>query len=228
MWTRHSALGIILFFPPYPFTLHTPASGQVLFEQPILLTHAGLAITGPMSRQDRPLSLTEEQSCKCPWRAACLATWVTFQRNEQSTVWDPFELGKVPLKKSDTLNTGKTSCYLIWIQFSSVQSLSRVQLFATPWIAARQASLSITKPRNSFKLMFFESVMPSSHLILCHPLLLLPPIPPSIRVFFNESTHPLRCPKYWSFNSSYTTFIKSSEIESHRQIPWCMWLPFSY
>ena len=69
----------------------------------------------------------------------------------------------------------------------SVQSLSRVRLFATPWITARQASLSITNSRSSLKLMSIESVMPSSHLILCRPLLLLPPIPPSIRVFSNES-----------------------------------------
>ena len=72
-------------------------------------------------------------------------------------------------------------------QFSSVQSLSHVRLFATPWIAAHQASLSITNSRSSLKLMSIQSVMPSSHLILCHPLLLLPPIPPSIRVFSNES-----------------------------------------
>ena len=70
----------------------------------------------------------------------------------------------------------------------SVQSLSRVRLFTTPWIAARQASLSITNSRSSPKLLSIESVMPSSHLILCHPFLLLPPIPPSIRVFSNEST----------------------------------------
>ena len=73
------------------------------------------------------------------------------------------------------------------IQFSSVQSLSHVRLFATPWIAARQASLSITNSRSSLRLMSIKSVMPSSHLILCRPLLLLPPIPPSIRVFSNES-----------------------------------------
>ena len=73
------------------------------------------------------------------------------------------------------------------VQFSLVQSLSRVQLFATPWIAARQASLSITNSRSLPKLMSIESVMPSNHLILCHPLLLLPPIPPSIRVFSNQS-----------------------------------------
>ena len=89
---------------------------------------------------------------------------------------------------------------LKYLQFSSVQSLSCVRLFATPWIAARQASLSITNSRSSLKLMCIESVMPSSHLILCRPLLLLPPIPPSIRVFSNESTLRMRWPKYWSFS----------------------------
>ena len=85
---------------------------------------------------------------------------------------------------------------------SSVQSLSRIRLFATPWIAARQASLSITNSLSSPKLMCIESVMPSSHLILCRPLLLLPPIPPSSRVFSNESTLRTRWPKYWSFSLS--------------------------
>ena len=75
-------------------------------------------------------------------------------------------------------------------QFSSVQSPSRVRLLATPWTAARQASLSITNSQSSLKLTSIKSVMPSSHLILCYPLLLLPPIPPSIRVFSNESTSP--------------------------------------
>ena len=88
------------------------------------------------------------------------------------------------------------------LQFSSVQLLSHVQLFATPWIAARQASLSITNSRSPPKLMSIESVMPSSHLILYHPFLLLPPIPPSIRVFFKESTLHKRWPKYWSFSFS--------------------------
>ena len=86
--------------------------------------------------------------------------------------------------------------------FSSVQLLSRVRLFAIPWTEARQASLSITNSRSSLKLMSIESVMPSSHLILCHPLLLLPSIPPSIRVFSNESTLRMRWPKYWSFSFS--------------------------
>ena len=87
-------------------------------------------------------------------------------------------------------------------QFSSVQSLSRVQLLATPWIAARQASLSIINSQSLLKLMSIESVMPSSHLIFCCPLLLLPPIPPSIRVFSSESTLHMRWPKYWGFSFS--------------------------
>ena len=99
---------------------------------------------------------------------------------------------------------------IIWIcsyhQFSSVQLLSRVWLFVSPWIAARQASLSITISQSSLKLTSIESVMPSSHLILCRPLLLLPPIPPSIRVFFKESTLHKRWPKYWSFSFSISPF----------------------
>ena len=82
----------------------------------------------------------------------------------------------------------------------SVQSLSHVRLFATPWTAACQASLSITNSWSLLKVMSIESVMPSSHLILCLPLLLLPPIPPSIRVFSNDSTLHMRWPKYWSFS----------------------------
>ena len=89
-----------------------------------------------------------------------------------------------------------------WYQFSSVQSLSHVQLFATPWIVAHQASLSITNSQSSLRLTSIKSVMPSSHFILCCPLLLLPPIPPSIRVFSNESTLHMRWPKYLSFSFS--------------------------
>ena len=93
--------------------------------------------------------------------------------------------------------------------YISDQSLSRVRLFATPWIAACQASLSITNSQSSLRLMSIESVMPSSYLILCHPLLLLPPITPSISVFSNESTFHMRWPKYWSFSFS---IIPSKEI----------------
>ena len=91
------------------------------------------------------------------------------------------------------------------ITFSSVQSLSCVQLFGTPWIAAHQASLSITNSWSSPRLAFIESVMPSSHLILCRRLLLLPPIPPSISVFSHESTLLMRWPKYWSFSFSISS-----------------------
>ena len=91
---------------------------------------------------------------------------------------------------------------MVSAQFSSVQSLSCVWLFVTPWIAACQASLSITNSQSLLKPMSIESVTPSSQLILCHPLLLLPPTPPSIRVFSNESTLCMRWPKYWSFSFS--------------------------
>ena len=87
-------------------------------------------------------------------------------------------------------------------QFTSVQSLSRVQLFATPWTAAHQACLSITDSRSLLKLMSIELVMPSNHLILCYPLLLPPSIFPNIRVFSNESVLRIRRPKYWSFSFS--------------------------
>ena len=123
----------------------------------------------------------------------------------------------LPFKWLDTSHvtwkkTGKKSVMVIChtlilfiIQFSSVQSLSRVRFFATPWIAARQASLSITNSRSLLRLTSIKSVMPSSHLILGHPLLLLPLIPPSIRVFSNESTLCMRWPKYWSFSFSIST-----------------------
>ena len=99
-----------------------------------------------------------------------------------------------------TLATQWTVVHQASLSLSSVQSLSRVWLFATPWIAACQASLSITNSRSSLKLMSIKLVMPSSHLILCHRLLLLPPIIPSIRVFSSELTLHMRWPKYWSFS----------------------------
>ena len=105
------------------------------------------------------------------------------------------------------------------LHFSSVQSLSRVQLFATPWIAAHQASLSITNSWSSPRLMSIESVMPSNHLILCHPLLLLPPIPASIRVFSSESTLRMRWPKYWSFSFS---------ISPSNKHPGLIWSPLGW
>ena len=100
--------------------------------------------------------------------------------------------------------------------FSSIQSLSHVWLFVIPWIAVRQASLSITNSRSSLRLTSRESVMPSSHFILCCPLLLLPPIPSSIRVFSNESTLPMRWPKYWRFSFSIIPSKKIPGLISFR------------
>ena len=102
----------------------------------------------------------------------------------------------------------------------SVQSLSRVRLFATPWIEAGQASLSITNSRSWLKPMSIKSVMPSNHLILCRPLRLLPLIPPSIRVFSNESTLHMRWPKYWSFSFSIST---SNEHQDWSPLGWTGW-----
>ena len=103
-------------------------------------------------------------------------------------------------------------CYL----FSSVQSLSRVRLFATLWTVARQASLSITNSWSLLKLMSIKSVMPSNHFILCHPLLLLPSIFPSIRVFSNESVLCIRWPEYWSFSFSISPSNEYSGLISFR------------
>ena len=107
--------------------------------------------------------------------------------------------------------------------FSSVQSLSRVRLFVTPWITAHQASLSITNSRSSLKRMSIESVMPSSHLIHCHPLLLLPSIPPSIRVFSSESTLHMRWLKYWSFSFSISSSNEQS-FQDWSPLGWTSWI----
>ena len=112
---------------------------------------------------------------------------------DRSKVWCCKEQYCIRTWNVSSMNQGK---------FSSVQPLSRVRLFVTPWIAARQASLSITNSRSLLRLLPIGLVMSSSHLILCCLLLLLPPIPPSIRVFSNESTLLLRWPKYWSFSFS--------------------------
>ena len=108
---------------------------------------------------------------------------------------------------------------------SSVQSLSPVWLFATPCTAARQASLSITNSRSLLKLTLIESVMPSSHLILCRPLLLLPPVPPSIRVFSNESTLRMRWPKYWSFSFSISPSNEHTRLGAAKLSPATLYVP---
>jgi len=142
------------------------------------------------------LSSLNKQCVACPSRlpnqpfppSFPSATICSFPKSDW---WSYFKTTK---KKKTNKQTKKTT--------SSVQLLSHVRLFATPWIAACQGSLSITNSRSSLKLMSIESVMPSSHLILCCSPFLLPPIPPSIRVFSNESTLLMRWPKYWSSASA--------------------------
>ena len=126
-----------------------------------------------------------------------LSQWV----DSSPQVAKVLEFSISPANEYSELISFKTDSF-DFLQFSSFQSLSHVWPFVTPWIAARQASLSITNSWSLLKVMSIESVMPSSHLILCHPLLLLPPIPPSIRVFSNESALRIRRPKYWSFSFS--------------------------
>ena len=113
----------------------------------------------------------------------------------------------------------KNTSHIKDYQFSSVQSLKRVQLFATPWAEECQVSLSITNSRNLLKFMSIESVMPSTHLILCCPLLLLPSIFPSIRVFSNESALQITWPKYWNFSFSISPSNEYSGLISFR-IDW--------
>ena len=117
--------------------------------------------------------------------------WRQSKNNTQLWMWLVIKAGSNAVKSN-----------IASVQFSSIQSLSHIRLFATTWIVAHQASLSITNSRNSLRLTPIESVIPSSHLILCRPLLLLPPVPPNIRVFSNESTLHMRWPKYWSFSFS--------------------------
>ena len=136
--------------------------------------------------------------CDCGFHSVC-PLMVEDKRLVEASWWEWLAVGE-----SGSCSGGQSHA-----QFSSIQSLSRVQLFSTPWIAARQPSLSITNSQSSLRLKSIESVMPSSHLILWPPLLLLPPIPPSIRVFSNESALRIRWPKYWSFSFS---IIPSKEI----------------
>ena len=129
---------------------------------------------------------------------------------------------RVPFGVLTDLDTIQESCsqpqFPPSVQFSSVQSLSRVRLFATPWIAARKASLSITNSQSLLKLMSIKLVMPSSHFTLCRPLLLLPQIPPSIRVFSNEAVLYIKWPKYWSFSFSISPSTEHPGLISFRMV----------
>ena len=170
----------------------------------------GFSLIAQLVKNPPAMQETPVWSCvrKIPWRWDRLPTPVFFG----------FPCGSAG--KESACNVGD----LGWIPglgrslilFSSVQSLSRVRLFATPWIAARQASLSITNSQSLLRLMSIELVMLSSHLILCRPLLLLPLIPPSIRVFSSESVLHIRWPKYWSFSFNIRPSNEYSGLISFR------------
>ena len=156
------------------------------------------------------------------WRG--LSQWDQYKRQEEMRVGDLEKAVSVFANvELEQLIFPPLMAYDSWKyihkQFSSVQSLSHVQLFATPWTAACQASLSITNSQSLLKLMSIESVIPSNHLILCHPLLLPPSVFPNIRVFSNESVFHIRWPKYWSFNFSTSSSSVYSELISFR-IDW--------
>ena len=154
-----------------------------------------------------------------------LHDWIVFFPNRKySEIFQDSEKGKWSWKSQATWLQAVLQAIVIKTvsdQIRSDQLLSRVRLFVTPWIPARQASLSITNSRRSLRLTSIESVMPSSHLILCRPLLLLPPVPPSIRVFSNESTLRMRWPKYWSMllaknrNTDQWNRIECPKINPH-------------
>ena len=131
----------------------------------------------------------------------------------------------LPPQQTEGFSVLFSSFYSFSPQFSSVQSLSRVWLFATPLTAARQASLSITNSQSPPKPMSIESVMPSNHLILCHPLLLLPSIFLSIRVFSNESALCIRWPKYWSFSFNISP---SMNTQDWSPLGWTGWISLQF
>ena len=153
-----------------------------------------------------------------PWSHTCTACLITNIPHLRSCIFviiHEYTLTYYSQPKS-TVYIRVQSWACIFRQFSSVQSLSRLRLFATPWTAAHQASLSFTNSRSLLKLKSIKSVMPSNHLILCRPLLLLPSIFPSIRVFSNESFLHIRWPKYWSFSFSISLSNEYSGLISLR------------
>ena len=191
---------VITFFSPYLTWTHIGSA---------LLWLHGFPLTFPSAPLPLSLAITSSFSILCP----------ALSGRHRRLLW--FSLAHMPIipkassltRLSSELRMHISSCV---IRFSSVQSLSRVQLFVILWVTARQASLSFTNSRSLPKLMSVELVMPSSHLILCRPLSLLPLIPPSIRVFSNESTLRMRWPKYWSFSFSNSPSNEYSGLISFR------------
>ena len=143
---------------------------------------------------------------------------LTNEENRTSHIhfWLSSNCGRYPILQCVKISQGRNL-----LQLSSVQLLSRVRFFATLWTAACQASLSITKSRTLLKLMSMDSVMPSNHLILCHPLLLPPSIFPSIRVFSSESIILIRWPKFWSFSFNISP---SNEYSNWFSLGWTGWI----
>ena len=190
---------VITFFSPYLTWTHIGSA---------LLWLHGFPLTFPSAPLPLSLAITSSFSILCP----------ALSGRHRRLLW--FSLAHMPIipkassltRLSSELRMHISSCV---IRFSSVQSLSRVQLFVILWVTARQASLSFTNSRSLPKLMSVELVMPSSHLILCRPLLLLPPIPPS-RVFSNESALHMRWPKYWSFSFSISPSSEHMGLISFR------------
>ena len=178
LWTSSHHIAVVLMVSPMATQDRNKWSAQLPNTQP-LQTHSTVHPEGieDVEKQDSGPD-----------------SWGAYERNDSS---EPRLLNLSIHRK-----VLKYLIWDIWFPFSSVQWLNCVQFFAIPWITARQASLSITNPRNSLRHMSIKSVMPSSHLILCCPLLLLPPIPSSVKDFSNESTLHMRWPKYWSISFS--------------------------
>ena len=157
----------------------------------------------------------------CPWGLSRQEYWSALPCPPPGDLPNPGMEPRFPTLRADSLPSEPPGEPKLMYRFSSVQSLSRVQLFVTPWTAARQASLSITNSQSSPKPMSIESVMPSNHLILCCPLLLLPSIYPSIRVFSNESVLCIRWPKYWSFSFNISPSNEHSGLISFNGLVGC-------
>ena len=177
-------------------------------------------------------AISQENACVCPRAQLCLTLCdpldysspdSSVEQISQAKIlgWVAISFSRESFHTRDWTHISYVGRWILyywvtWEAFSSVQLLSCVWLFLTPWAAARQASLSVTNSRRLLKLMSIESVMPSNHLVLCHPLLLLPSILPNIRVFSNESALCIRWPKYWGFSFSISPSNQYSGLISCR------------
>ena len=228
-------LTILSFATLFSFCLQSfPASGS--FPMSRLFASGDQSTGASASASVLPMNIQD-------WFPLGWAGFISLQSKGLSRGFSSTTIQKHQFFSTQTSLYSLTSVHDYWknhsVQFSSVQLLSRVRLFATPWITAGQASLSITNSWSSLKLMSIEWVMSSSRLILCRPLLLLPPIPPSIGVFSSESTLRMRWPKYWSFNFNISPSNEHPGLISFRidwldllaelwlyefsSAKWCLW-----